>query len=112
MSHDGQTGADDAVEEDLLWERLDKEYRNHLVSIRDLHQQLLRERQVQAPPTACGNAVDEVLDELHTLRLAIDAYFEHDLMRYVAFLDELGQHLLREGWVLAPPPAKQDESAA
>lgn len=59
------------------------------------------------------NAVDEVLDELHEVRLAIDARFDHDVHKYIAHLNELGQQLLREGWVEAPPPpAKQDKSAA
>jgi hypothetical protein len=58
------------------------------------------------------NAVDEVLDELHEVRLAIDARFDHDVHKYIAHLNELGQKLLREGWVEAPPPAKQDKSAA
>lgn len=49
-------------------------------------------------------AVDEVLDELHELRLAIDARFDHDVHKYSAHLIELGQQLLREGWVEAAPP--------
>ena len=58
------------------------------------------------------NAVDEVLDELHDLRLAIDAHFDHDVDKYVAHINELGQQMLREGWVEAPPASKQNKSAA
>lgn len=59
------------------------------------------------------NAVDEVLDELHTLRLALDTQFDHDPRKYLAHLRELHQQLLREGWVEAPPPPiRQDKSAA
>jgi len=58
------------------------------------------------------NAVDEVLDKLHELRLAIDACFEHDVDKYVAYLREFEEQLLREGWVEAPPRPKQDRSAA
>jgi hypothetical protein len=58
------------------------------------------------------DAVDEVLDELHEVRLAIDARFDHDVGKYIAHLNALGQRLLREGWVEAPPPARQDKSAA
>jgi hypothetical protein len=54
-----------------------------------------------------GNAVDEVLDELHEIRLAIDARFDHDVHKYAAHLNELGQRLLREGWVEAPPPSPE-----
>jgi hypothetical protein len=50
------------------------------------------------------NAVDDVLDELHALRLAIDAQFDHDPGKYFAHLRELHSQLLREGWVEAPPP--------
>ncbi len=50
------------------------------------------------------NAVDEVLDELHEIRLAIDARFDHDVHKYIAHLREVEQQLLREGWVEAPPP--------
>jgi len=112
MSEDDRADADEAVEEDRwLWEGLGDDPKKHIAGIEELYQQLLRERRDEASATG-GNAVDEVVDELHTYRLAIDAYFEHDLEKCVAFLNELGQHLLREGWVQAPPPAKQDESAA
>lgn len=50
------------------------------------------------------NAVDEVLDELHEIRLALDARFDHDVHKYIAHLNEMGQQFLREGWVEAPPP--------
>jgi hypothetical protein len=50
------------------------------------------------------NAVDEVLDELHELRLAIDAQFDHDLNKYLAHLREFHEQLLCAGWVEAPPP--------
>lgn len=50
------------------------------------------------------SAVDEVLDELHELRLAIDAEFDHDPKKYLAYLREGHEQLLREGWVEAPPP--------
>lgn len=57
------------------------------------------------------NAVDEALDELHELRLAIDAEFDHDVEKYCAYLSDLGQQMLREGWVAAPPRPRQDKSA-
>lgn len=50
------------------------------------------------------SAVDEVLDELHELRLAIDAEFDHDPKKFLAYVREGEQQLLREGWVEAPPP--------
>lgn len=50
------------------------------------------------------NAVDEVLDELHEIRLAIDAQFDHDPKKFLAYVREGEQQLLREGWVEAPPP--------
>ena len=62
--------------------------------------------------TESRNAVDEVLDELHELRLQIDAEFDHDPDKYLAHLQELHQQLLREGWKEAPPPPKRDKSAA
>lgn len=49
-------------------------------------------------------AVDEVLDELHELRLAMSAQFDHDPEKYIAHLREVDEQLLREGWVEAPPP--------
>ncbi|HEX2081744.1 MAG TPA: hypothetical protein VHG08_28830 [Longimicrobium sp.] len=58
------------------------------------------------------NAVDEVLDELHQLRLQIDAEFDHDPDKYLAYLQELHRQLLREGWKEAPPPPKRGKSAA
>jgi hypothetical protein len=58
------------------------------------------------------NAVDEVLDDLHELRLQTDAEFGHDPDKYLAYLRELGQQLLREGWKEAPPPPKRGKSAA
>jgi hypothetical protein len=54
--------------------------------------------------TEARNAVDEVLDELHELRLAIDAHFDHDPEKYLAHLRAFHEQLLREGWVEAPPP--------
>ena len=51
------------------------------------------------------NVVDEVLDELHELRLAIEAKFDHDPGKYIVHLREVHEQLLREGWVEAPPPA-------
>lgn len=50
------------------------------------------------------SAVDEVLDELHELRLAIDAQFDNDPKKFLAYVREGEQQLLREGWVAAPPP--------
>lgn len=58
------------------------------------------------------NAVDEVLDELHELRLAIDAEFDHDVDKYAAYLNTLGQQLLHEGSAEAPPPSRRGKSAA
>lgn len=58
------------------------------------------------------DAVDEVLDELHELRLAIDAQFDHDPEKYLAHLREFGQQMLRDGWTEAPPPPARDQSAA
>ncbi len=59
------------------------------------------------------DAVDEVLDELHDLRNEISARFDNDPRKYVAYLHDLHQQLLREGWVEAPPPpARQGKSAA
>jgi hypothetical protein len=58
------------------------------------------------------NAVDEVLDELHDLRLQIDAEFDYDPEKYLAYMREFGQQLLREGWKEAPPPPKRGKSAA
>jgi hypothetical protein len=55
-------------------------------------------------PAEARNAVDEVLDELHELRLAIDAHFDHDPEKYLAHLRAFHEQLLREGWVEAPPP--------
>ena len=54
--------------------------------------------------SAPRNAVDEVLDELHEVRLAIDAQFDHDPEKYLAYVRKGEQQLLREGWVEAPPP--------
>jgi hypothetical protein len=79
MSEDYQATADETVEEERwLWEGLDEEHKRHIEGIQEIYQQLLRERRDEAP-APCGNAVDEVLDDLHTYRLAIDAYFDHDL---------------------------------
>lgn len=50
------------------------------------------------------NAVDEALEELHELRRAIDAQFDHDPQKYIAHLREVHEQLLREGWTEAPPP--------
>jgi hypothetical protein len=50
------------------------------------------------------NAVDEVLDEVHELRLALDAQFDHDPKKFLAYVREGEQQLLREGRVEAPPP--------
>jgi hypothetical protein len=50
------------------------------------------------------NDVDEVLDELHQLRVALDERFGHDPEKYFAFIREHERQLLREGWVQAPPP--------
>jgi hypothetical protein len=50
------------------------------------------------------NVVDEVLDELHELRLAIEAKFDHDPGKYIVHLREVHEQLLREGWIEAPPP--------
>ncbi len=50
------------------------------------------------------NDVDEVLDELHQLRVALDERFEHDPEKYFAYIREYERQLLREGWVQAPPP--------
>lgn len=58
------------------------------------------------------NVVHEALDELHQVRVALDERFGHDPEKYFAFLREYEQQLLREGWVEAPPPPKQDKSAA
>jgi hypothetical protein len=54
--------------------------------------------------SAPRNAVDAVLDELHELRLAIEAQFDHDPKKYLAYLREGHEQLLREGWAEAPPP--------
>lgn len=58
------------------------------------------------------NPVDEVLDELHELREALDDEFDHDPDKFFAHLREFEEQLLREGWVEAPPRPKQDKSAA
>lgn len=50
------------------------------------------------------NAVDDAMDELHELRRAIDARFDHDPGKYIAHLREVHERLLREGWTEAPPP--------
>jgi hypothetical protein len=108
MSEDDQAAADETVEEDLwLWEGLADDQKKHIAGIQEIYQQLLRKRRDEAP-APCENAVDEVLDELHTYRLAVDAYFDHDLEKYFDHVRALHQHLLRKGWVEAPP--KQDES--
>jgi hypothetical protein len=62
--------------------------------------------------TEPGNAVDEVLDKLHELRLALDAHFGRDADKFFSHLREFEEQLLREGWVEAPPRSKRDESAA
>jgi hypothetical protein len=104
MSEDNQATADEAVEEERwLWEGLDEEHKRHIEGIQEIYQQLLRERRDEAS-APCGNAVDEVLDDLHTYRLAVDAYFGHDLQKYLDHLRELHKELLRQGWVEAPPP--------
>src|SRR5687767_9800364 len=105
MSEDDQAAADETVEEDLwLWEGLADDQKKHIAGIQEIYQQLLRERRAEAPSATCENAVDEVLDELHTYRLAVDAYFGHDLQKYFDHLRALHQELLRQGWVEAPPP--------
>ena len=58
------------------------------------------------------DAVDEVLEELHELREGISARFDRDPKKYLAYLQELHQQLLREGWKEAPPPPKRGKSAA
>jgi hypothetical protein len=58
------------------------------------------------------NAVDEALDELHEIRAALDQRFGNDPEKYLAYVREYEQQLLREGWVEAPPPAKRGKSAA
>jgi hypothetical protein len=62
--------------------------------------------------SAGRDAVDEVLDELHEIRRAISAQFDDDPRKYIAYLQEVHQQLLREGWVEAPPRPKQGKSAA
>lgn len=57
-------------------------------------------------------AVDEVLDELHALRLGIEAGAGTDPEAYYAHLREFEEQLLRDGWVEAPPRAKQGRPAA
>lgn len=54
--------------------------------------------------TESRNDVDEVLDELHQLRVALDERFGHDPEKYFAYIREYERQLLREGWVQAPPP--------
>lgn len=54
--------------------------------------------------TNARNAVDETLDELHELRLAADAEFNHDPRKFLAHLREAHEQFLRKGWVEAPPP--------
>jgi uncharacterized protein (DUF2249 family) len=56
--------------------------------------------------------VDEVLDELHGLRMEISARFDHDPARLIAHLQELHHEMIRQGWKEAPPPPAQDQSAA
>lgn len=58
------------------------------------------------------NDVDQVLDELHRIREALDERFGHDPEKYFEFLREYEQQLLREGWVEQPPRSRQDKSAA
>ena len=53
------------------------------------------------------NEVDEVLDELHQIRAALDERFEHDPEKYFAFLRDYEQQLVRDGWVEAPPPSPE-----
>lgn len=57
-------------------------------------------------------AADEVLDQLHELRLSIEAQFGNDPERYYAHLRDFEQQLLREGWTEAPPPERRGKSAA
>lgn len=54
--------------------------------------------------TESRNDADEVLDELHQLRVALDERFGHDPEKYFAYIREYERQLLREGWVQAPPP--------
>jgi hypothetical protein len=58
--------------------------------------------------SAPRNAVDAVLDELHELRLTLDAQFDHDPEKFLAYVREGEQQLLREGWVEAPPSPPVD----
>jgi hypothetical protein len=50
------------------------------------------------------NDVDEVLDELHQLRMSLDERFGHDPEKFFAHMHEYERQLLREGWTQAPPP--------
>lgn len=55
MSDEGWTEADDIVEETRearrrLWERFDNDPKKYMAYMKELHQQLLREGWVEAPP--------------------------------------------------------------
>lgn len=53
------------------------------------------------------NEVDDVLEELHQIRVGLDERSGHDPEKFFALLHEYEQQLLREGRVQVPPPSPE-----
>lgn len=57
-------------------------------------------------------AADDVVEETREARRRLWARFDDDPEKYMAYMQELHQELLRKGWKEAPPPPKRGKSAA
>lgn len=57
-------------------------------------------------------AADDAVEEVREVRRRLWERFDNDPEKYIAYLRELSEQLIREGWVEAPPRCKEQGKSA
>jgi hypothetical protein len=57
-------------------------------------------------------AADDAVEEVREVRRQLWERFDNDPKKYMAYMRELHEQLLRDGWVEAPREPRQGKSAA